>query len=167
MKRDPSDEDLHLWWLNTKDVKPLKDPVSKPTATDKKSKASKRVPHSSLPVPPPKEKPFTKPSPHTIKSRQALRKLSIEAQIDLHGYTHDEAWNALMSFLSKAQNQGKRTVLVITGKGSLQSDQTLRVQVPRWLEEPLFAKYVRGYQRSQQKDGGAGAYYVYVKRRKS
>ncbi len=159
-KREPSTEDLHLWWLNTQDVTPLDKPAQKPSEV--KTPAEKR--DASAPKPSFQEatKPFQ--GSFEIKSRQALRKQKTEAQIDLHGHTHDEAWHELLSFICKAQDQEKRTVLVITGKGSLGSDQTLRVQVPRWLEGPLFSKYVRGYQQALQKDGGAGAYYVHLKR---
>jgi DNA-nicking Smr family endonuclease len=159
-KREPNTEDLHLWWLNTQDVKPLNKPAQKP------SEAKAPVKKGNISASKCSLRETAKPlqSSFEVKSRQALRKQNIEAQIDLHGHNHDDAWNELLSFICKAQEKGKRTVLVITGKGSLGSDQTLRVQVPRWLEGPLFSKYVRGYQQSLQKDGGAGAYYVHLKR---
>ena len=49
-------------------------------------------------------------------------KLQPEARIDLHGMTVDRAHNALTGFVLRAHGQGKRLVLVITGKGKRADD---------------------------------------------
>ena len=71
-------------------------------------------------------------------------KLQPEARIDLHGMTLAEAHPELIRFVLNAHDQGKRLVLVITGKGKRGEDfgpipqrmGALRHQVPQWLALP-------------------------------
>ena len=42
-----------------------------------------------------------------------------DGRIDLHGMTQEEAYRALIRFLMNAQADGKRLILVITGKGGI------------------------------------------------
>lgn len=162
MKRDLNPDDIRLWWLNTRDVEPLREDVKKPGGP-KKTKAARQA---AVPVLPPQDKVPPPIAPFQQKSRAMLRKQAIEAEIDLHGYSLQQAWDVLESFFARARKRGKRTVLVITGKGSLASDQTLRVQVPRWLQEEPLSQHILGYQQSLPQDGGSGAYYVYLKKMK-
>lgn len=164
MKKKIDSDDQRLWWLNTRDVIPLREDVKKPEAIVKaKRKPMENVDKPLIPVRKPQAAP--PPTPFQQKRRSALRKQEIEAEIDLHGMSLHQAWEALGSFFARSQTHGSRTVLVITGKGSLHSDQTLRVQVPRWFREDPLAKYVLGYQQALQRDGGAGAYYVYLRKK--
>ena len=48
--------------------------------------------------------------------------MRVEDRIDLHGMTQEEARRALDRFLTSAASDGKRCVLVITGKGSARTD---------------------------------------------
>jgi len=103
-------------------------------------------------------------------------KLFIEGRVDLHGMTRREAHSRLKSFLGSAHRQGKRCVLVITGKGSStqMSDDApfmgggrkgiLKEEVPRWLMEPDLRRLVLDYREAQVKHGGSGAIYVLLKR---
>ena len=64
------------------------------------------------------------------------------------------------------------TMLVITGKGSTgrglggQGMGILRQVVPRWLNESPLRPLVLAIHRAQPKDGGDGALYVLLKRRR-
>lgn len=103
-------------------------------------------------------------------------KLFIEGRVDLHGMTRREAHSRLKSFLGSAHRQGKRCVLVITGKGSstqMTDDAPfmgggrkgiLKEEVPRWLMEPDLRRLVLDYREAQVKHGGSGALYVLLKR---
>ena len=93
----------------------------------------------------------------------AKGRLELEGRIDLHGMTQAQAHTRLYSFLDSARKSGKRTVLVITGKGKL-GEGILRSAVPRWLEEERFRKLVTGYRESHRSHGGDGALYVRVRR---
>ena len=97
--------------------------------------------------------------------RIARGKTSIEGRIDLHGMTQDEAHNTLFHFLDRAYVSGKRTVLVITGKG-VRGEGVLKQVVPRWLSEPLFRERVIGYRESHITHGGSGALYVRLRNKR-
>ncbi len=99
-----------------------------------------------------------------------------DARLDLHGYTEDAAHSALLLFLKSARLRGTRLVLVVTGKGapsgedgfSMSVDKprgVLKTAVPRWLKEPGFAELIAGAQGAHRRHGGAGALYVYLRKR--
>ena len=89
--------------------------------------------------------------------------MAIEARIDLHGQTQDEAHRELSAFIARAQAQGRRLALVITGKGR-EGKGVLRESVPRWLNEPALRGRVLALVNAQPRDGGAGALYVLLRR---
>ncbi len=104
------------------------------------------------------------------RSAQRLKRgqLAVEDHIDLHGMTQTQAHRALSGFIAGAQADGKRCVLVITGKGSRPDGATgvLRDMAPRWLNEPPNRARVLALHTAQPKHGGAGAYYVLLKRQR-
>jgi DNA-nicking Smr family endonuclease len=115
----------------------------------------------------PKPKPVTSPEAidQPIQRRIAKGKVAIEARIDLHGMTQDEAHGLLMSFIHRAAQRHLRTVLVITGKGrSPKSEGALKRAVPLWLSQPAFAVHVSGYADAAQSHGGEGALYVRLRK---
>ena len=100
-------------------------------------------------------------------------KLKPEGRIDLHGMTVAQAHPALISFIMTAQANGKRLVLVITGKGGKREELgaiapqrmgALKRQVPIWLTMAPVSSTVLQVTESHIKHGGAGAYYVYLRR---
>lgn len=99
-------------------------------------------------------------------------RLTPEARLDLHGMTLAEAHPELIRFILRAQDTGLRLVLVITGKGRLGADEgpiptrhgLLRHQVPHWLHQMPLAPAVLQVAQAHLKHGGAGAYYVYLRR---
>ncbi len=99
-------------------------------------------------------------------------KLPIEATIDLHGDTQAVAHRRLGGFLTRSQAAGRRCVLVITGKGRLgrgqegQEPGVIRASLPRWLNEAPNRERVLAFAQAQPAHGGAGAFYVLLKRRR-
>ncbi|UWR22461.1 Smr/MutS family protein [Sulfitobacter sp. S190] len=99
-------------------------------------------------------------------------KLRPEGRIDLHGMTLDRAHPALTSFVMNAHAQGKRLVLVITGKGKHRDEGgpiptrmgVLRHQVPQWLKMQPMSSVVLQVAQAHISHGGGGAYYVYLRR---
>lgn len=99
-------------------------------------------------------------------------KLTPEARIDLHGLTMAQAHPRLMSFILDSVAQGRRFVLVITGKGKTREEDgpiperhgVLRHQVPHWLNSPPLRVHVLQISEANRKHGGLGAYYVYLRR---
>ena len=99
-------------------------------------------------------------------------KLPIEATIDLHGDTQAVAHRRLGGFLTRSQAAGRRCVLVITGKGRLgrgqegQEPGVIRANLPRWLNEAPNRERVLAFAQAQPAHGGAGAFYVLLRRRR-
>ena len=105
-----------------------------------------------------------------LDKRNALRlkrgQLRPEAQVDLHGMTQAEAHADLNRFVAECQMSGLRTVLVITGKGSIKDGGVLRRMVPRWLNQPSLRAMVVAIEQAVPRDGGLGAYYLLLRRRR-
>lgn len=99
-------------------------------------------------------------------------KMRPEARIDLHGLTLAHAHPVLMRFILESVAEGRRLVLVITGKGRTQQNEgpiperhgVLRHQVPHWLHTPPLKAHVLQISEAHVKHGGLGAYYVYLRR---
>lgn len=100
-------------------------------------------------------------------------KMLPDAKIDLHGMTLDRAHPILTGFVLRSHAEGKRLVLVITGKGKSKQDDgpipvrrgILKHQVPQWLAMPPLSTVVLQVAEAHLKHGGTGAYYVYLRRR--
>jgi DNA-nicking Smr family endonuclease len=146
-----------------------------------------RPAHVAAPVPAPQPPPLIVHSRRgTVagvdrQSTEALRKgeLRIEDRIDLHGRTQIQAHAALSRFLTQCQAAGLRCVLVVTGKGEQRIDDPdpprpsppgenrrgiLREMLPRWLNEPANRDRILMMSPARPKDGGAGAFYVLLRR---
>lgn len=106
--------------------------------------------------------------------RMKRGKLPVDARIDLHGMTLAQAHPRLIRFVLDAQARGDRLVLVITGKGKSkpfdgpipQRIGALKHEVPTWLRSPALRGAVLQVSEAHQSHGGAGAYYVYLRRLK-
>ena len=92
-------------------------------------------------------------------------KLAIDSQIDLHGLSQAQAHIQLTRFLLSASARGDRTVLVITGKGRA-GQGILRTQLPVWLKQPPLDRLIIAMDHAVQRDGGAGAFYIRLKRKR-
>lgn len=131
-------------------------------------------------APQPEGKPKPPPPPRITgvdgKTAERLRKGTIEpdARLDLHGLTESTAHRALVTFLRGAAARGARLTLIITGKGARTgtSDEmldplpqgVLKSAVPRWLQEPEFARFVADVRSAHRRHGGSGALYVYLRK---
>ncbi len=95
-------------------------------------------------------------------------KIKPERKIDLHGLTVDAAKRALNQFFSSAVADEKRLLLVITGKGlrsgAASGQGILKQMVPQWIEDGSYRNKILYYCPAHQKHGGAGAYYVLLRR---
>ena len=110
------------------------------------------------------------PSPANTLARRERQQLArgkaeIGGRIDLHGMTQAEAHDALLRFLRRAQAEGAKFVLVITGKGGPGGDRgVLRRQVPLWLALPELRACVLGFDVAHVGHGGEGALYVRLRK---
>jgi DNA-nicking Smr family endonuclease len=115
-------------------------------------------------------------APHAAKSHVPVQdrgaekrvrrgKLDIDASLDLHGQTYDQARVSVARFLSAAQKRGARVAVIVTGKGRRGAGEgVLKRALPGWLNDAEVRGLVSGYAQAHRDHGGAGAFYVFVKR---
>lgn len=183
-------EEARLWSTVVRKIKPIAEsPVEsgalvavdqKPAvqSTGKKKPVKPLSPEKSAP-------PLLKPAsvakkapqvPFAPLERQLRRGLSrgsssVDATIDLHGMRQAEAHERLRSFVLKAQRDGLKVVLVVTGKGNLADhdpsfDQrgVLRRNLPLWLRMPDLRPAIIGFEEASRQHGGSGAFYVRIRK---
>lgn len=182
-RRAPTHEELQLWQKVTDMVAPLDERRTKPavTATDAagKNKDKQKALRQTPPEPrPPATPPTPKPQPppalasidRRTRGRIARGTVAIDARIDLHGMTQEGAERRLKRFLTEAQGDGAKLVLVITGKGkpgrgfSGEERGVLRRVVPMWLASADLRPLVVGFDEAGPGHGGGGALYVRMRR---
>ncbi len=86
----------------------------------------------------------------------------MQAELDLHGHTVDEAHDALSDFIVEARTLKFRCVRVIHGKGltSPQKEPILKGKVRRWLSH---WDEVLAYTEAPRHAGGSGAVVILLK----
>jgi DNA-nicking Smr family endonuclease len=183
-RRSLSDEERALWTGVARSVTPLhpsrgsakvpgptqagkvdaKPPTKAETSAPPRSRAA--TPNESRSG---KNTPPLAPLGRRLKQRVARGHEPIDARLDLHGFTQTQAHAALLRFLRRAQSDGVRMVLVVTGKGTSKDVEphergVLKRQVPLWLALPEFRSLVIGFEDAHIGHGGAGALYVRLRR---
>jgi len=119
-----------------------------------------------------KEKIFNKDFKPQIKTHLKVR------SIDLHGYTLEQANNAIEQFILKAFEEGVSKLIVVTGKG-IHSDveknpyvskdlSILKYSVPEFINNNQnLMKVIIDIQDAKIEDGGSGAFYILLKKNRS
>ncbi len=170
-------DDPDLWARFSNTVTPLarqtrnmlhKNPVSFDTAKKQRMRAPyislNPLPHSgkkcASPLPPPS---------HALDRNEIRRikqgRIPLATRLDLHGMTQAKAHKLLINTLTHAHKGGEKWALVITGKGKA-GEGILRKQLPHWLTVPPLASMVIGYKQAADRHGGAGAFYVRLRKTK-
>jgi len=97
--------------------------------------------------------------------------------IDLQGYTLQKANEVVKSFINKNVKEGTNKLVIVTGKGLHSKNEAdpfvsrdlsiLRYSVPEFIKnnEELMKK-INDIKEADVKDGGSGAFYVYLKKLK-
>jgi DNA-nicking Smr family endonuclease len=183
-RRSLSDEERALWTGIARSITPLhpsRRSVEVPEPTQAGKVAAKTLTKAETSAPPrsraalpnetrsEKKTPPLAPLGRRLKQRVARGHEPIDARLDLHGFTQTRAHAALLRFLRRAQTDGVRMVLVVTGKGTSKGGEphergVLKRQVPLWLSLPEFRSLVLGFEDAHIGHGGAGALYVRLRR---
>ena len=103
---------------------------------------------------------FARPSIGARTLRKLKRgKFSVQAEIDLHGFTVPESREILHAFISEARELGLTCVRVIHGKGlgSGERGPVIKRHVAAWLRR---WDGVLAFASARPEDGGTGAMYV-------
>ncbi|GAU09542.1 Smr/MutS family protein [Desulfoplanes formicivorans] len=105
--------------------------------------------------------------PKTFRKLKA-GSFSVEAHLDLHGQTLDQAQVSFLDFMRETYLKGMRCVLVIPGRGknSPLGMGILRQGVQTWLTRDPVKRIVLAFCTAQPRHGGAGALYVLLRKRK-
>ena len=101
------------------------------------------------------------------RTMRALRRGQIrpEDSLDLHGMSQEEAHRSLVKFLQRSRADGKKCVIIITGRGKIsQGGGLLQNQTPKWLNSSLLRKNIIAFTAAQARDGGSGAIYVLLRK---
>ena len=97
--------------------------------------------------------------------------------IDLHGYTLDEANKTIEDFIKKAYSENVNKLTIVTGKG-LHSENDkdpyvskdfgiLKYSVPEFItNNASLMNMINEITDAKTEDGGAGAFYVFLKKNK-
>jgi len=94
-----------------------------------------------------------------------LRKLrqgqyNVNAILDLHGKTSEEARESLSHFLLACQKKGLRYVMIIHGKSRGSGKPILKNKLNHWLRQ---TDQVIAFHSATQRDGSSGALYVLLR----
>lgn len=184
-----SDNDESLWAYVTRSVKkmapqtPPVRPMAKPVPSKETKPSNKSFDYSSSNKATKSDPPA---HPHSIFDesgidRATYRKLkrgelSIDRKLDLHGLDQTKAHEALNRFIAHAWDNNARMLLIITGQGRgmasdpiisrVRREGVLRGALPGWLNAPPNRDKVLKLMPAAPKDGGAGAFYVMLKRKR-
>lgn len=176
-----TEEDEKLWGLVTRTIKAMQPNRStqiapqaapakpQPPGPGPKRRAREAGPPAQQPAPQPrhvipKEQPISREVDARTQMRLRRGQMEIEARIDLHGHSVQNAYFALRGFISEQFNRGARCVLVIHGKGSLNGEGKIRREMPHWLNE--WRDMVLQHSYAKPQDGGDGASYVLLRRKR-
>ena len=168
-RRDLSEDEAALWSGVARSIKPMRHAkvASKTPAPVAEKLVSLPSARASSVTAPPVKRPALVPFDRRLKQRVARGRDAIDARIDLHGMTQSEAHAELSRFLRRAQADGARVALIVTGKGArggLGERGVLKRQVPLWLALPEFRPFIVGFEDAHVSHGGEGALYVRLRR---
>lgn len=175
MGDDDSEDSTNLFLQEMEHVKPLK-PGNKVSHKPKRKKFNRTKTtesddvindnFSDAPVEDaPQRLSFAKTGLQTaLLKKLRTGKMPIDAELDLHGMTVNEAREALLYFLAECDELGNRCVLIVHGKGysSPNNKPIIKAYINRWLRD---VASVLAFYSAQAKDGGTGAAYVLLKQK--
>jgi len=100
--------------------------------------------------------------------RLARGQVEIDLDLDLHGLREAEARQLVRATLREAYEDGDRCVRVIHGRGRhSEIDAVLKDAFPGWLAESPTDRIVMAFSTALPRDGGTGASYVLLRRRRA
>lgn len=173
-----SDEEIELWIAVARSVaqrhgatlpsRAIKPPAPAPSPAPPRPSALAAKPRHAPPQPPPLQ-----PFDSRLRKQVARGRSAIDSALDLHGMTQAEAHRALRDYLGRAQAQGQKLVIVVTGKGGpkardpealFEEAGVLRRLAPHWLRAPDMRAIVLSFEEAGRAHGGSGALYVRLRK---
>ncbi|MDC6447471.1 Smr/MutS family protein [Alphaproteobacteria bacterium] len=165
-------------------------PIIKKNKIDKenpKIKLSKKIEKDKI------KKEFLKNPKTEIKTKKSEFKLEnvdikrgikrgffkIDKKIDFHGRTLLDSEEWFSNTILKCHNKGLRCLLFVTGKGLYTNKNAdgdnrpklyhgvIRSALINWVKSKKFSKYILSYEPASIGHGGDGAFYVYLRKKKT
>ena len=112
------------------------------------------------------------------KDQKKQKKILIGTRtIDLHGYTLEKANHTIEAFINKSYLENVKKLIIVTGKGLHSQNEKnpyvskdlsiLKYSVPEFIKgnENLMKKIIE-IKDAKDEDGGSGAFYIYLKKKK-
>ena len=110
---------------------------------------------------------------HKLKKKKQYKTRSI----DLHGYSLEEANETIQDFIHKAYEENVNKLTIVTGKGLHSNNEKdpyvskdlsiLKHSVPEFIKNNFeIMKKITEISEAKIEDGGDGAFYIYLKRKK-
>jgi DNA-nicking Smr family endonuclease len=106
------------------------------------------------------------------------KKLSFKTRsIDLHGYTLDQANKSIENFIIKSYHENINKLIVVTGKGIHSQNEMdpyvskdlsiLKYSVPEFISNnKKLMKIIYEMKDAKIEDGGSGAFYIFLKKKR-
>ena len=114
------------------------------------------------------------PNKDSIKTNSLVFR---STEIDLHGFTLDDANKEIEKFINECFNNGFNKIRVVTGKGLHSNNEQdpyvskdlsiLRYSVPEFIKNNIeLMKLINEFKEAPIEDGGEGAFYILLKKKK-
>lgn len=100
---------------------------------------------------------------HGVYKKLRMGRYPVEARLDLHRMTVDEARKEVFRFINDCMQYDLRTVIILHGKGDRNPDKKalLKSYLAKWLPE---MDDVMAFHSAQKHHGGTGAVYVLLRK---
>ena len=106
------------------------------------------------------------------------KNINLVKKIDLHGFSLEKANKTVENFINQSFDLGCNKLIVITGKGSRSKTyqdpyrsekmSVLKYSVPEYiLNNKILMGMINEIKDAKLEDGGGGAFYIFLKKRKS
>ena len=115
-----------------------------------------------------KELPKLKLGEMSVLSKKNIRDFNkgnvfIENKLDLHGFNQVDAKNLLEDFINQSIENGKRLILIITGKGK-EGEGVIKNNIISWLNTKDLRNKILAANYASKKHGGSGAIYILLRK---
>ena len=108
---------------------------------------------------------------------QSNKKNFKSSEIDLHGFTLDEANQKIEKFIFDSYENGFNKLRIVTGKGLHSNNEKdpyvskdlgiLRYSVPEYIKNNIeLMNLIIEFKEANVQDGGKGAFYIFLKKKK-
>ncbi|MDR2760455.1 MAG: Smr/MutS family protein [Rickettsiales bacterium] len=106
---------------------------------------------------------------YNSEKRLRTGKYGVDRVVDFHGMTLGDAFDLLVETVNSCYENNVRCILAITGKGNRFDDgrETIKSSFPRWAQNHMIADKILRHSAATRKDGGEGAFYVLLRRKRN